>query len=537
MDLQSVLKTILKNKYQKLNEAYSENSLPSRLCYRELKHDYALSNLHQHEFRYVDNSDLHTWVVFTTVPLTDILSCDCKHNSSKRTVITLGVSGVGKTTTVQSCALEWAKGKGYHDIHLLFPLTFWELNLVKRKLNIIELLQTFYPELKELDASSLNENKVWFVLDGLDEYNFPLNFSLPTLSDVSDISTVDVLVTSLISGTLFPKAHVWITTRYAAATQIPDCYLLKETEVQGFSDEQKEQHFRTIIGNDDLADKAINHVKISRSLDFLCQIPPICTIMANVLKSHIKADQGFKINPLNLTQIYTNLVKASNSEIIAKLKTLAMRRMSEGNVMYENDLLQSNLSAEEASTFSKECPLVLREDKGLRNTTVFRFGHSSIQEYLAASAKLDDIEATPLLSVCCQYLVDELLQSADGKTDVFLRFIFGLIKERHMLEPNDQLFHYTKKKILESILSYSAVSLFHCLREYDSQALLNDVKFFLRFGFSPIREFTPMHWKFMIQRTMAFEGMRENFEMQVPTRCDEKLLRLLADILKSKKAM
>ncbi|XP_068583655.1 NACHT, LRR and PYD domains-containing protein 14-like [Cebidichthys violaceus] len=538
MDLQSCLKSTLKNKYQKLNEAYSENSLlPSRLCYRELKCDYPLSNLHQHEFRYVDNSDLHTWVVFETVPLADILSCDCKHNSSKRTVITLGVCGVGKTTTVQSCALEWAEGKGYHDIQLLFPLNFWELNLLRRELSLIELLQMFYPELKELDFSCLNENNVWFVLDGLDEYHFPLNFSCPTVSDVSETSTVDTLVTSLIRGNLLPSAHIWLTTRFAAATLIPGCHLLKETAVQGFSDEQKEQHFRTVIGDDDLANKAIDHVKISRSLDFLCQIPPICTIMANVLKDHLKSKTGFKINPLSLTQIYTNLVKTSNPDFVAKLKKLALRRMGKTHVMYEPDFPESDLSVEEVSTFSKECPLVLREEKGLHDSTVFRFGHSSIQEFFAASAKLDDIETGPVRSDRCRYLVDQALKNAEGKSDVFLRFIFGLIKERGMLEPTDPLFEYTKKKILENILSYSAVGLFHCLREYDNKALLREVKCFLNYGFSPILDFSPTHWKFMMQRTSNFEGMRESFQMNVSTRCDESLLSQLPAVLKSKKAM
>lgn len=535
MDPQTCLKATLKDKFQKLNEANS--LLPSRLCYRELEGDYPLPYLHQHEFRYVDHSDLHTWVIFKTVPLADILSCDCEHDSSKRTVITLGVCGVGKTTTVQRCALEWAEGKGYHDIHLLFPLTFWELNLLKHKLSLIELLQTFYPELKELDISSLNGNNVWFVLDGLDEYHLPLNFSCETVSDVSEVSTVEILVTNLIRGNLLPSTHIWITTRYAAASQIPGCYLLKETEVQGFSNEQKEQHFKAVIGSDDLANKAIDHVKISRSLDFLCQIPPVCTIMADVLKNHLNADAGFKINPLNLTQIYTNLVEASSLDVMAKLKRLALLRMGEGDVMHERDLLESDISVEEASTFSRECPLVLREEKGLHNATVFRFGHSSIQEFLAASAKLDDIESSSDLSDCCKRLVDEALQSAEGKSDVFLRFVFGLIRERGLLEPSDPLFDYTKMMILENILSYGVVVLFHCLREYDSQALLSEVKFFRKSGFSPIRGFTPMHWEFMIQRTKAFEGMRESFEMEVSARCDKTLLRQLPAILKSKKAM
>ncbi|KAF0037850.1 hypothetical protein F2P81_010724 [Scophthalmus maximus] len=390
MELQTSLKNTLKNKYQQLNEAYSKNALlPSRLCYRNLNRDYQFPNLDQQEFRYVENADLHT---FKTVPLTDILSCDCKHKSRKRTVITLGVCGVGKSTTVQSCALEWAEGKGYRDIQLLFPLTFWELNLVKRLLNMIELLQTFFPGLKELDASSLNRKNVWFVLDGLDEYHCALKFNCPTVSDVSQVSTVQVLVTNLIRGTLLPNAHVWVTTGYAAAAQIPADYLLKETQVQGFSDDQKEQNFRTIIGNDDLANRAIDHVKISKSLDCLCQIPPICTIMANVLKSHLKEDQGFKFSPLNLTQIYTILVKTSKLDIFAKLKRLALCRMHKENLIYEDDLLKSDISAEEASSFSKECPLVLREEKGLHNTTVFRFGQSSIRDFLGAGATLDEIQ-------------------------------------------------------------------------------------------------------------------------------------------------
>ncbi|KAK5866594.1 hypothetical protein PBY51_020773 [Eleginops maclovinus] len=124
-----------------------------------------------------------------------------------------------------------------------------------------------------------------------------------------------------------------------------------------------------------------------------------------------------------------------------------------------------------------------------------------------------------------------------GKLDVFLRFIFGLIRERSTLKPHDQLFDYTKKLILEYILSYKAVGLFHCLREYDNQALLDEVKYFLKYNLSPISDFSPMHWSIMLQRTSNFEGMRESFEMSVSTRCDENLIRQLPAIYKSRKAM
>lgn len=265
MDLQTCLKTTLRNKYRKLNEAHLENSLlPSEFCYRDPKHKYVLPA----ELSYVDSNSPYTWVTLPAVPLTDILSCDCKHESSKRTMITVGVSGVGTTTAVQRCALEWAEGKEYLHIHLLFVLTFCELNLLKHKLSLIELLQRFYPELDlETNKGSLNVNHVWFVLDGLDDYSLSLNYSCPIVTDISEVSTVDILVTNLIMGNLLSNAHVWITSRCAEASQIPNRYLLKETEVQCFSDEHREQHFRTVAGNDDLATKAIGQVKVSRSLE------------------------------------------------------------------------------------------------------------------------------------------------------------------------------------------------------------------------------------------------------------------------------
>lgn len=538
MELQTCLKTTLKNKYQKLNKAYADKSLlPPNLGYRDIQNNYPLPNLLQHELRFVDRSDQNLGDTFETELLSNILKCDCKHISSKRTVISIGVCGVGKTTTVQTCALAWAEGKGYQNIRLLFPLSFWELDLIKRKVSLIELLWTFYPELKGLDSSNLNENNVWFVLDGLDEFRHQLNFSCPTVSDVSEAFKVDILVTNLIRGSLLPNAHVWITTRYSAAIQIPVCHLLKETEVKGFSDRQKEQHFRNIIGHGALANKAMDHIKISRSLGYLCQIPPICTVMASVLKNHVKAVDEFKINRLNLTQIYLKLLESSDSDFITKLKQLALHRLGENNVIYEAELTQKDISVREASAFSKRNPLVLREEKGLHNTIVFRFGHSSIQDFLAASAKLDNIQASHTVSDQVQSLVDWQMHLRDGNFDILHRFIFGLIKERDVLPPNDPLFDYTKQKILLEIVSYNAIGLFHALREYDSQAFLNEVRFFLKVGFSPVQGISPMQWTFMIQRAKNFEGMREIFELQLGERSDENLLKQLTVILKSRRAL
>lgn len=532
MDLHTCLAASLEEKYQ-LKEAFSGKvSLPLRVGYQNFMNDLT----DEHELRYLEKSHWKSCPSPQTTPLKDIFTCDCKHDASEKTIITLGLSGVGKTTLVQTCILEWAKGNSHHDVDLLFPFTFWELNLLKGKLSVIELIQTFYPDLTELDESSLNENNVCFIFDGLDQYHLPLNFKCPTLCNLHEKASVDILVTNLIRGNLLPTAHIWITARNAALTKIPRCYVLKETEVQGFSDKQKEQHFRTVIGDDAVAKKVINHVKISRSLDSLCQIPPVCTIMANVLRDHLKADTGFKISPLNLTQIYSKLIKEANSEFMGKLKKLALHLMGEGDIIFPDLLLENNLLFEEASAFSKEHPLVLREEKGLHDTTVFCFGHTSIREFLAASYKMDTIEASPAQSDACQHLVDQAIQSPKERWDGFLRFIFGLIKERGVLEPSDPLFEYTKKKIVGDTKTYSSMTLFHCLREYDSLALLSEIKFFQKTGSSPIKDLTPVDWACMIQKARVVEGKQDCFVMQVSTRCDENFLGQLFAVLKSRTA-
>ncbi|KAM9857513.1 NACHT, LRR and PYD domains-containing protein 14-like [Aulostomus maculatus] len=524
MDLQMSLKTAVKEKFQKIKEASSENTfLPLQLCQRVPKHEYQKN-------KYIIDPHQHSRTAFESVPLTDIFSCDCKHDASKRTFITLGMCGAGKTVVVQNCILEWAEGIAYRDVHLLFPFTFWELNLLNCKLSLIELVQMFYPTMKELDFSSLLENNICFVFDGLDDYHSPLNFSCSSVSDVSQAATVDCLVTNLVMGNLIPRAHVWIISGYAAATAIPSCYLLKETEVPEFTDEQVEKHFRRVINSDALANKVIDHVKISKTLQLVCCVPPVSAIVANVLKNHLKADDGLKFNPLNLTQIYTDILQGTDSEFMAKLKKLALYGMEEGSVIYPHDLLQNNISLKEASLFSKEWPLVLREEKGLHGTTVFRFSHFSMKEFLAASCKLDQIEASSTKSIQCQDLVDQALQSPEGASDFFLRFIFGLLKERRVLESADPLFKYTKKKIKETLDSTNAVGLSHCLWEYDSKALLLEVNSYPTVDLSPLQ-------KFMLKCTYALRGAQEIFDLAVAKRSDEHLLSQLPAMWNSKKAM
>ncbi|KAJ3584684.1 hypothetical protein NHX12_015179, partial [Muraenolepis orangiensis] len=79
------------------------------------------------------------------------------------------------------------------------------------------------------------------------------------MTDVTKSTSVDMLLTNLIRGYLLPTARIWITTRPAAANQIPAECVGMVTEVKGFTNQQKEEYFRKRFREEKLASTIISH--------------------------------------------------------------------------------------------------------------------------------------------------------------------------------------------------------------------------------------------------------------------------------------
>ena len=278
---------------------------------------------------------------------------------------------------------------------------------------MVELLHHFFIETKEAEICRYERFKVLFILDGLDECRLPLDFqNNPIWTDVKEPSSVDVLLTNLIRGDLLPSARIWITTRPAAADQIPDECVDIVTEVRGFTDQQKEDYFRKRFKDEKLASTIITHVKKSRSLHIMCHIPVFCWITASVLEDLFKTSQIEEM-PKTLTQMYSHFLRvqsiqgdrkyhgraetdpdwsSGSREIIVSLGKLAFNQLEKGNlIFYEADLAECGIDITAASVYSgvftqifrEEC--VLYQDKILPNKILFleKWNHFTMLQPLA----------------------------------------------------------------------------------------------------------------------------------------------------------
>ncbi|KAJ3581830.1 hypothetical protein NHX12_016183 [Muraenolepis orangiensis] len=195
-----------------LNDFYTELFITERVSGEVNK---------EHEVRLIETASRNLAKEETPIKLEDIFKPLPGQDQPRRTIMTTGVAGIGKTILTHKFTLDWAEGKANHDIHFTLPFTFRELNLLKEKeFSLMELLHHFFIQIKGIRRYDLFQ--VVFILDGLDECRLPLDFKKnPIWTDVTKSTSVDVLLTNLIRGDLLPSARIWITTRPAAANQIP----------------------------------------------------------------------------------------------------------------------------------------------------------------------------------------------------------------------------------------------------------------------------------------------------------------------------
>ncbi|KAM9365010.1 uncharacterized protein KZ484_011233 [Pholidichthys leucotaenia] len=546
----------------------------------------------EHEVRQIETTSTKPDRPETTIGPEDIIKGLPERDEPIRIVLTKGVAGIGKTVLTQKFTLDWAEDKANQDIQFTFPFTFRELNVLKeKKFSLVELVHHFFTEIKEAGICSFDQFQVLFIFDGLDECRLPLDFkNSHNLTDVTESTSVDVLLTNLIRGNLLPSAHLWITTRPAAASQIPSHCVDMVTEIRGFTDPQKEEYLRKRWRNKEQTSKIIAHIKISRSLHIMCHIPVFCWITATVLEDVLTTRKGEEL-PKTLTEMYIHflVVQTKMSKVkydggletdtlwsqetrkmIESLGKLAFEQLQKGNlIFYESDLTGCGIDIKAASVYSGVFTQIFREERGLYQDQVFCFIHLSVQEFLAALhvhltffntgvILMEEEQATSQKSETREFAethfyqsaVDKALQSPNGHLDLFLRFLLGLSLQTNQIllrglmthiqshsQTSQKTVHYIKRKINENLSADKSINLFHCLNELNDHSLVEEIQQFLKSGRLSSDELCPAQWSALVFILLSSEKDLDVFDLKKYCASEEALLRLLPVVKVCNKAL
>ncbi|KAL7383175.1 hypothetical protein ABVT39_005908 [Epinephelus coioides] len=595
---QRKLKSSLQKKFQCVFEGIAKAGNPTLLnqIYTELyitEGGTAEVN-DEHEVRQIETASRKPDRPETTIRQEDIFKASPGRDEPIRTVMTKGVAGIGKTVLTQKFTLDWAEDKANQDIHFTFPFTFRELNVLKeKKYSLVELVHHFFTETKEAGICRFEEFQVVFIFDGLDECRLPLDFhNNEILTDVTESTSVNVLLTNLIRGKLLPSARLWITTRPAAANQIPPGCVDMVMEVRGFTDPQKEEYFRKRFRAEEQASRIISHIQISRSLHIMCHIPVFCWITATVLEDVMKTREGGEL-PKTLTEMYIHFLviqtKVKNikydggaetdphwspesRKMIESLGKLAFDQLQKGNlIFYESDLTECGIDIRAASVYSGVFTQIFKEERGLYQDKVFCFVHLSVQEFLAAlhvhltfinsgvnlmaeeqttSRRSKVFRDKQNLKYLHQSAVDKALQSPNGHLDLFLRFLLGLslqTNQKHLRglltqtgsssQTNQETVKYIKKKINEDLSAERSINLFHCLNELNDRSLVEEIQQSLSSGRLSTDNLSLAHWSALGFILLSSEKDLDVFDLKKYSASEEALLRLLPVVKASNKAL
>ncbi|CAL8290749.1 unnamed protein product [Lota lota] len=542
----------------------------------------------EHEVRLIETASRKPAKEETPIKCEDIFKALPGQDQPTRTMMTTGVAGIGKTILTNKFTLDWAEGKANHDIHFTFLFTFRELNLLKGKeFSLVELLHHFFIETKEAGICRYDRFQVVFILDGLDECRLPLDFKNNQIwTDVTEPTSVDVLLTNLIRGNLLPSARIWITTRPAAANQIPAKCVDMVTEVRGFTDPQKEEYFRKRFREETLASTIISHVKTSRSLHIMCHIPVFCWITATVLEDFFKTSQREEDMPKTVTQMYIHFLRvqsiqgdrkyhgraetdprwcSESRKIIVSLGKLAFNQLEKGNlIFYAADLEECGIDIKAASVYSGVFTQIFKEECGLYQDKVFCFVHLSIQEFLAAIyvflsfidtgvnllSEEKPTSGEDKLLLLYQSAVDKALQSENGHLDLFLRFLLGLSLETNQIllrgllgqtgnssRTNEETVSYIKEKIGGDLSPERSINMFHCLNELNDRSLVEEIQQCLTSGSLSTESLSPAQWSALVFILLSSEEELDVFDLKKYSASEEGLLRLLPVVKASKTSL
>ncbi|XP_056906615.1 NLR family CARD domain-containing protein 3 isoform X2 [Takifugu flavidus] len=406
------------------------------------------------------------------VDLNNLFRLKKRNGQAVRTVVTTGIPGIGMTVSVGKFCLDWAELCANKDLQFIIALSFhhlWALrNSNPHNMSFLEMIHYYHPECNDMNYLEVEDCRLLIIIDSFDGYLAPLDWeNAPVIKDSCTPAHLDVLIVNLIRGTLLPGGCVWILGRRAAVSQIPSQFLDVVTEIQGFSDQSKDEYLIKRFSDAELATKIVAHYKRLPTLKILAGQPIVCWMMATVFEVCFQS-HGYGVHPPRLTPFYVNILifqtnhslefyKPENNKVWSneiKLKLIKMGRLAfhmlqrNSYIFSEEDVMECGLNLIEVTVFSGLCTeLPTASSRGRRN---FCYVHLTFQEFMAAlyvftmfrseSKNVLDSEwlhmpnifiskpdQTRSVASLLLRAVELTLRAPLGHYDMFLRFLCGLL--------------------------------------------------------------------------------------------------------------
>ncbi|XP_071781730.1 NLR family CARD domain-containing protein 3 [Centroberyx gerrardi] len=398
-----------------------------------------------------------------------------------RTVLTSGIPGIGLSVIVGRFSLDWAEEVANKDLQFVIQLPFeslWSLRNhhlpPSKMMSIMEVIEYHHYECSGMTFLEEPDCRFLLILDSFDCYQTALDWeNSPEITDIYTPAHPDVLIVNLIRGTLLPAARVWVLGRRAAVSQIPAKFIDTVTEIQGFSDEMKDDFLTRRFMDPGLAANIKAHHKRLPSLRMLCRQPFVCWMVGTVFERCYRYE-GYGLDPPKLTPFYIHvLVVQTNRKLLryygqrenelkwsdddrsmlTKMGKMALKMLEKNISLFsEEDLKEHGLKVKEVVMFSGLCTEL---PTAASNGKKFCFIHFTFQEFMAAvyTFLMFCVEGRNVLGhhsglhIPKLFMLKDqtksaagLVHSALGRTlssplghyDLFLRFLCGMLcRENH----------------------------------------------------------------------------------------------------------
>ncbi|XP_056304527.1 NLR family CARD domain-containing protein 3-like [Danio aesculapii] len=275
-----------------------------------------------------------------------------------------------------------------------------------------------------------------------------------------------------------------------------------------------------------------------------------------------------------------------DKDTIFSLGKLAFHQLLNSNlIFYDTDLEACGIDVYKASVYSGMCTQIFKQETGIILGTMYCFVHLSIQEFIAALyAHLildlnkisvfdkDSKNRNESMIDLLKTAVDKALESDNGNLDLFLRFLLGLSlqsnrrllrgllaqqdhnnwskwnifqflsttvdkQQDHNDQSKEEIVQYIKQKFEANLSPERSINLFYCLNELNDQTLVKEIQTHLSKGSLSSADLSPAQWSALAFVLLTSEEEMEEFELQKFKKSDECLIRLLAVIKTSKRAL